>query len=782
MQHVAAVQAPGRRARASAAASRQASPARGAAPQAALAVAATDHPLERMAERTADRVMRLPAGSAGCACGGGCSRCSGSPRPAARTAEPGAAAAPPVVGEVLRSPGEPLAEATRDFFESRFGTDLSHVRLHTDARARRAADAVAARAWTVGSHVAFAAGEYDPTSRRGLHVLAHEIAHVLQQPATSRLHRIPRAPTDVPFVGRIKPWSVALRATPDKSAKNLADLPRGHLVTVKGGAGWIEVETEFGGAKLAGYISHELIERSDLREGTQVPDADQQQRIGAELDPSAFAPPPPPPPVAKGAAPPPPPPPVRAQWDGLSSNPDHVKNRAKLEKDLLAGLKTFLSTEKPRVAAQKALARIPMKRVGTGKLVGKDTGVQGIADAANGVLEARYGAEMNAAVRTPTQEAVRQAPMNADPASPGQNLFDAYSKAARKAALGGVSDQHLAFGVAWWAIQHDANSKPHLDAHNLSPGWFPKPATEEWTFTESVLNTFVATGSNEADLIDYRLFIWNETTDEGISLLTTFDPATQGGDAAKAERVERWDIFGTAIHETVHFRAHPVWDVADKGRGTMLEGFTEMFAKDAADPALAEARAGSNEALRLSVEGAVAPLDASVIPKSKPVSSEYQEDWKHAKQVRTIVGESAARAAFFQGHVELLGLDPKGADLAGLRAKGAKATISKPPGIGSLADLATATGLSEAEIKAANPGITDALLPQMVLPGCREHVVVGTSDAGGAKAVESRAQIARQHGIAESDLVRANPGIPTVGAAKTWGTLTVGQKLLVPRH
>ncbi len=91
------------------------------------------------------------------------------------------AVAPPIVHEVLRSPGQPLDPAVRSFMELRFGNDFSRVRVHTDLIASRSADAVAADAYTVGSDVVFGSGRYAPTGRDGQRLLAHELAHVAQQ-------------------------------------------------------------------------------------------------------------------------------------------------------------------------------------------------------------------------------------------------------------------------------------------------------------------------------------------------------------------------------------------------------------------------------------------------------------------------------------------------------------------------------------------------------------------------------------------------------------------------
>ena len=92
---------------------------------------------------------------------------------------------PGIVSEVLHSSGEPLEAATRAFFESRFGNDFSRVRVHTDARAAESAQAVKARAYTVGHDVVFAAGQYAPRTAAGRQLLAHELTHTVQQSGTS---------------------------------------------------------------------------------------------------------------------------------------------------------------------------------------------------------------------------------------------------------------------------------------------------------------------------------------------------------------------------------------------------------------------------------------------------------------------------------------------------------------------------------------------------------------------------------------------------------------------
>jgi len=93
-------------------------------------------------------------------------------------------AAPPAHANVdagLGAPGRPLDPSTRRAMEARFGYDFSSVRVHDDARAAATAADVDAAAFTVGEDVVFAAGRFDPSSPEGRHLLAHELAHVVQQ-------------------------------------------------------------------------------------------------------------------------------------------------------------------------------------------------------------------------------------------------------------------------------------------------------------------------------------------------------------------------------------------------------------------------------------------------------------------------------------------------------------------------------------------------------------------------------------------------------------------------
>jgi len=81
----------------------------------------------------------------------------------------------------LQTGGSPLPASTRSFFEEQFGRDFSDVRVHTGQRADAAARSIDAEAFTLGTDIAFADGNYRPHTMAGRRLLAHELTHVVQQ-------------------------------------------------------------------------------------------------------------------------------------------------------------------------------------------------------------------------------------------------------------------------------------------------------------------------------------------------------------------------------------------------------------------------------------------------------------------------------------------------------------------------------------------------------------------------------------------------------------------------
>lgn len=89
------------------------------------------------------------------------------------------------VQAAVKSGGQPLAGATRAQMEVHFGEDFGEVRVHTDNQAAESAAELSATAFTAGDHIVFDRGEYAPESSEGRDLLAHELAHVVQQRTAS---------------------------------------------------------------------------------------------------------------------------------------------------------------------------------------------------------------------------------------------------------------------------------------------------------------------------------------------------------------------------------------------------------------------------------------------------------------------------------------------------------------------------------------------------------------------------------------------------------------------
>ncbi|SFV16959.1 eCIS core domain-containing protein [Pseudoduganella namucuonensis] len=104
-----------------------------------------------------------------------------------------------IVGRL--GPGEALDPDTAAYFEKRLGHELGHVRIHTDAAAALSAAQIQARAFTYGTHIAFASGQYQPNTESGKRLLAHELAHVMQQSEGSISRMLMRTPAAAPSGG-----------------------------------------------------------------------------------------------------------------------------------------------------------------------------------------------------------------------------------------------------------------------------------------------------------------------------------------------------------------------------------------------------------------------------------------------------------------------------------------------------------------------------------------------------------------------------------------------------
>ncbi|MCC7576584.1 MAG: DUF4157 domain-containing protein [Methanomethylovorans sp.] len=151
---------------------------RSGALQAKLRIGQPHDIYEQEADRVAEQVMRMPEPQVQRKC----AKC----KKKLELLQPKAMGSitntvPPIVHEVLSTPGQPLDPVTRAFMEPRFGHDFSNVRVYSKGQAATSAEAVNAHAYTVGQSIVFANGKYEPGTDAGKQLIAHELAHVVQQ-------------------------------------------------------------------------------------------------------------------------------------------------------------------------------------------------------------------------------------------------------------------------------------------------------------------------------------------------------------------------------------------------------------------------------------------------------------------------------------------------------------------------------------------------------------------------------------------------------------------------
>jgi len=154
---------------------------------------------EQEADRVAEQVMRMTEEKQSLASGhlslvqrqSGCPGCEEEETPISRK-ESGSCGGADVMSCVeshinaLKGGGQSLSPSTRSFFEPRFGSDFSNVRVHTGSDAGAIATEINAKAFTTGRDIFFGAGQYLPGTTSGKNLLAHELTHVIQQSCSKR--------------------------------------------------------------------------------------------------------------------------------------------------------------------------------------------------------------------------------------------------------------------------------------------------------------------------------------------------------------------------------------------------------------------------------------------------------------------------------------------------------------------------------------------------------------------------------------------------------------------
>jgi hypothetical protein len=512
------------------------------------------------------------------------------------------------------------------------------------------------------------------------------------------------------------------------------------------------------------------IQRADIRGQAQEPESADQTSVLGAIAPGAYTTAPPPP-TPVGSAAPATAPPARARWTGSAESGQPMRReqwvarrelKAALRAELVRQLDAVIVGIRQRAASYSA-RRIPTARF------------EGPGEAAKVVTDQVVGAYTASAALTPTQAAARHAHRFSASGS-GRNLLDAYDPQDRRLTGSAVSAE----SVLWWMV--DQGNAPSIkEAQNFTPSdW---NAQEKWLYHQ-VINPVAR--SRGADLRLFDRFGFALAPGRGRVLIGAMADA-QGGNPGNAaptpleERIALWDGWQTLVHEYIHTLEHPT-HLSARGASpasTVLnEGMTEYFTKQVLDRGIPQAQA--DEALRRQVEGLAAsdpapPLTPDVMAATYNYNATYRPHVNRILQIVPTVREEGLRAAFFQGHVEYLGITTAGQPGAPVAA-GTGGGITIPSSVASLADLSALTAVAESDIRAANPSVASwsSMPARAIVPDWREHRVVQAGE-GSTGTAETPDQIATQHGISVSELERVNQ--PLIGR---WPRLRGGDRVLVP--
>jgi hypothetical protein len=194
--------------------------------QAKLKVNEPGDSYEQEADRIADQVMATPSHARASGAAPRIQRVSGSSSGSMETA-------PTSVDQVLSDSGRPLDPPLRRDMEQRFDYDFSRVRVHTGTAAEQSARDLDAHAYTAGHDIVFGAGRFEPGTYDGRRLIAHELAHVVQQSATGEDNARQRTGK---ALSSIAPASYSLRVIDPQGGEKLIRPPIPNVIHATTGA------------------------------------------------------------------------------------------------------------------------------------------------------------------------------------------------------------------------------------------------------------------------------------------------------------------------------------------------------------------------------------------------------------------------------------------------------------------------------------------------------------------------------------------------------------------
>lgn len=495
------------------------------------------------------------------------------------------------------------------------------------------------------------------------------------------------------------------------------------------------------GLEIPGEPHSEVAQMSGLHGDAQVPDASSQGTVRSELDPGRVESPLP---SGSGSTAPP----VVHEWDG-ASQAGVVSAAAQTARDLLRqeltdAMQAHLDGVMPGIHTSAAAPRANI------------SDFEGAGDAAKEVVDQKYHQYVHSAAG-PTPN------FNFITSGPNQTLWDATDPDQRIRADAEIDQSDL----AGWIASTDSACQAAQASHHFNQD---VEGEQQDFFRNEILNAFVT--ANDADLYLYDQYGFAISADGIVistELDTSLDQTSTGGEPSQAMRATQWGAFHTLVHEYIHQLEHPnihgAREDGDFNSRIIGEGFCEMYTKEVLQEVLPTA--DSNVNLITLIEGGIytpPTTQAMIGPYS---AGSYAQYLSHAENIRNEIGVEGAKAAYFQGHVEYLGLDHEGEFIAPRSGS----ALAIPPGINTMPQLSTATGVPVDDLKSANDMTEDDIPLPMIraeMPGCSEHTVVF---AGGDS--ETLTDIATQHGLPEASIERANPTVD-------FSNLSQEQILLIP--
>jgi hypothetical protein len=629
-------------------------------------------------------------------------------------------------------PGQPLDAGAGQRIGSVYGDPFSDVRVHTGPVAAGLAADHDARAFTLGHHVVFASGAYRPNTVEGDALLAHELAHVVQQ----------RGGGDPATVQRATASSSS--ETADESAADQA---------ATSAIAELYANAKPADGKVARKLKTALTGRVELR----------------RCNNSTSTPAPP----APTAAPPLP-----------TSGADLMAGTAPLDTTQQGNVQTTLNpagapgtpmTDQANFAAHMrpkldkfivdfhadAVARAAPSAIHLSMPQVKETG-----RAAKEEVDRKYGSYIVAGTPHPGTAA----------RAPGFDITaDVMDQADTVNAASGPTFDPVARVRSWLAgvMTMNGYGQSVWRTHNAN---FSDPVVG------GLITSYAPSGSSNFNKMKTIIRQWPGEEFESIHKISIGmnrapDPALVAAAGTNAvQRAGYWDTFQILMHEYIHAAAHGNYTAAANASGgdqrhIMIEGVNDYFREKVwADT---KARIPGDAPLRTRIEGAAYAYNSAVV-----IDHSYYPSKADATTMASqmgAAGEANLRAAYFLGHTELLGLAGSGWSAA-MRTDATKFVV--PAGGLALPEIVRRTFVNETTILGANAGLTAgqtvAAATVLNVPGISYHysVVDDTDDS-----------IARQHGITVAGLRQANP--PDTRWESPPGTKvkqTAGQKILIPRH